>query len=86
MSVLGLWKEQPIFRTSKDSAFPNATLNSDITPEYLRLRGVEATRAFADSPNAKTIIMGGRDGLPVILNTGDDDRAAASSSNGARPK
>src|SRR5438128_5996558 len=23
MSVLGLWKEQPIFRTSKDSAFPN---------------------------------------------------------------
>lgn len=44
----------------------------NITPEYLRLRGVEATRAFADSPYAKTIIIGGRDGLPVILNTGDD--------------
>jgi prohibitin 2 len=43
-----------------------------ITPEYLRLRGVEATRAFANSTNAKTIIIGGRDGLPVILNTGDD--------------
>lgn len=48
----------------------------NITPEYLRLRGVEATRAFADSPNAKTIIIGGRDGLPVILNTGDDARTA----------
>jgi len=49
----------------------------NITPEYLRLRGVEATRAFADSPNAKTIIIGGRDGLPVILNTGDDARTTA---------
>ncbi|MCW2238426.1 prohibitin family protein [Azospirillum canadense] len=44
----------------------------NITPEYLRLRGIEATRAFATSSNAKTIIIGGRDGLPVILNTGDD--------------
>lgn len=45
---------------------------SNITPGYLRLRGIEATKAFADSTNAKTIIIGGRDGLPVILNTGDD--------------
>lgn len=44
----------------------------DITPDYLRLRGVEATQSFANSPYAKTIIIGGRDGLPVILNTGDD--------------
>ncbi|KAA0679996.1 prohibitin family protein [Roseomonas genomospecies 6] len=54
----------------------------NITPEYLRLRGIEATRAFATSQNAKTIIIGGRDGLPVILNTGDDARtgtAAAAS-------
>ena len=44
-----------------------------ITPEYLRLRGVEATQAFATSTNAKTIIIGGHDGLPVILDTGDDE-------------
>lgn len=50
----------------------------NITPEYLRLRGIEATRAFATSSNAKTIIIGGRDGLPVILNTGDDAKPAAS--------
>ncbi|MDG3442748.1 prohibitin family protein [Nitrospirillum amazonense] len=49
-----------------------ATVANTITPEYLRLRGIEATSAFATSPNAKTIIIGGRDGLPVILNTGDD--------------
>lgn len=55
-----------------------ATVASNITPEYLRLRGVEATQAFAASPNAKTIIIGGRDGLPVILNTADDPRSAPS--------
>ncbi|MET1077259.1 MAG: prohibitin family protein [Pseudomonas sp.] len=42
-----------------------------ITEEYLRLRGVEATLALATSNNSKMIIIGGRDGLPVILNTGD---------------
>lgn len=51
------------------------TVSRTITPEYLRLRGIETTRAFADSPNAKTIIIGGKDGLPIILNTGDDARA-----------
>lgn len=43
-----------------------------ITPEYLRLRGIEATMALATSPNSKTLIIGGKDGLPVILNTGPD--------------
>lgn len=47
-----------------------------ITPEYLRLRGIEATMSFATSTNAKTIIIGGRDGLPVILNTGDEAKPA----------
>ena len=42
-----------------------------ITQEYLRLRGIEATTALATSPNAKTIVIGGRDGLPLILNTGE---------------
>src|SRR5215468_5261754 len=27
MGVLGLWKDQPSFQTSKDSQYPNATLN-----------------------------------------------------------
>ncbi|QCO05368.1 prohibitin family protein [Azospirillum argentinense] len=55
----------------------------NITPEYLRLRGIEATRAFATSSNAKTIIIGGRDGLPVILNTGDDAKSGTGASGTA---
>lgn len=42
-----------------------------ITNEYLRLRGIEATMALATSNNSKMIIIGGKDGLPVILNTGE---------------
>ncbi|MHC8494995.1 prohibitin family protein [Thalassospira sp. SM2505] len=42
-----------------------------ITEEYLRLRGIEATMSLATSRNSKTIIIGGKDGLPVILNTAD---------------
>lgn len=53
-----------------------AIVANTITPEYLRLRGIEATTALANSNNAKMIIIGGKDGLPVILNTGDDARPA----------
>ena len=35
MSVLGLWKDVPSLRTSATAAFPNAVLDSEITPEYL---------------------------------------------------
>lgn len=49
-----------------------------ITNEYLRLRGIEATAALATSTNAKTVIIGGRDGLPVILNTGDTPSQSSS--------
>ena len=35
MSILGLWKEVPTYVTSKLSQFPNATINGEITPEYL---------------------------------------------------
>lgn len=35
MSVLGLWKEQPTFTADAKSAFPKASVNCDVTPEYL---------------------------------------------------
>jgi putative OPT family oligopeptide transporter len=35
MSILGLWKDVPTLATSEKSTFPNATLNAEITPEYL---------------------------------------------------
>ncbi|MDX9861713.1 MAG: SPFH domain-containing protein [Rhodospirillales bacterium] len=43
-----------------------------ITGEYLRLRGIEATMSLATSQNSKVIIIGGKDGLPIILNTGGE--------------
>lgn len=45
------------------------TVAKSITDEYLRLRGIEATMALATSQNTKVIVIGGRDGLPIILNT-----------------
>ncbi|HET6373305.1 MAG TPA: OPT/YSL family transporter, partial [Candidatus Polarisedimenticolia bacterium] len=34
-NVLGLWKEAPSLQSGPTAAFPNATLSSEITPEYL---------------------------------------------------
>lgn len=46
-----------------------AKIKKELTPELLRFEGIEATRKLAESPNAKTVIIGGTDGLPIILNT-----------------
>ncbi|KAB2959301.1 MAG: oligopeptide transporter, OPT family [Thermoanaerobaculia bacterium] len=35
MSVLGLWKADPTYTTSRTAALPNAQINAEITPEYL---------------------------------------------------
>ena len=35
MSILGLWKDTPGMRAGHDSSFPNASVNLEITPEYL---------------------------------------------------
>jgi hypothetical protein len=35
---------------------------------YLRYLGIEATRDLAESDNAKLVIVGDKDGLPLILN------------------
>ncbi len=38
-----------------------------ITEPLLKWKGIEATEKLAASPNAKVVIVGGKDGLPVIL-------------------
>jgi len=35
MSILGLWKEQPLWSASRSAPFPRATVACDVTPEYL---------------------------------------------------
>jgi regulator of protease activity HflC (stomatin/prohibitin superfamily) len=55
-----------------------AIVADTITDEYLRLRGIDATTSLATSHNSKIIIIGGKDGLPVILNTADAPGTAPS--------
>lgn len=45
-------------------------VSQGISEPFLRWKGIEATEHLAKSPNAKVVIVGGRDGLPLILNTG----------------
>lgn len=40
-----------------------------IDERLLRWKGIEATQALAESQNAKIVIVGGKDGLPLILNS-----------------
>jgi regulator of protease activity HflC (stomatin/prohibitin superfamily) len=48
------------------------TVSKGISESYLRWRGIEATLALAQSPNAKIVIIGaGKDGLPIILGNVD---------------
>jgi putative OPT family oligopeptide transporter len=35
MSILGLWKETPLYSAARNAAFPRATVACDVTPEYL---------------------------------------------------
>jgi regulator of protease activity HflC (stomatin/prohibitin superfamily) len=48
----------------------NDLLNPSLTPSVLRWQGLEVTRELASSPNAKTIIIGDKTGLPLILGEG----------------
>lgn len=43
-------------------------ITESLSPQFLRFKGIEATQHLAESPNAKTVIVGsGNDGLPIIL-------------------
>lgn len=41
-----------------------------VSEPLLRWKGIEATEKLAQSSNAKVIIIGGKDGLPIILSPG----------------
>ena len=43
-------------------------ITASLTSQFLRFKGIEATQQLANSPNSKTVIVGGGDdGLPLIL-------------------
>ncbi|MCP4370678.1 MAG: prohibitin family protein [Deltaproteobacteria bacterium] len=47
-------------------------ITQSLSDPLLKWQGIKATTEIAKSENAKIIIIGGKDGLPVILNTGDN--------------
>lgn len=53
MSIFGLWKDVPAYVTSRNTAYPNATVNGEITPEYLGVGYIIGPRI------AGTIVAGG---------------------------
>jgi prohibitin 1 len=44
-------------------------ISQGLSEQLLRWKGIETTRALAESNNSKLVIVGGKDGLPLILNT-----------------
>ena len=53
---------------AEGEAAANKIINNSLTPELLKMRGIEATTMLSESPNSKVIVIGGgEDGLPLIL-------------------
>ena len=53
---------------AEGKANANRILNSSLTTNILRDKGIEATLKLAESPNSKVVVVGsGDDGLPLIL-------------------
>ena len=46
-----------------------ADVRKGIDEQLLRWKGIEATERLAESGNSKIVVIGGADGLPLILNT-----------------
>jgi len=53
---------------AEGEATANRIVNSSLTLNLLKMRGIEATSKLAESPNSKVVIIGSaKDGLPIIL-------------------
>lgn len=53
---------------AEGEARANKIINSSLTPQLLKMRGIEATLQLSKSPNSKIVVVGsGKDGLPLIL-------------------
>lgn len=53
---------------AEGEAVANKIINSSLTDELLKMRGIEATQELVKSENAKVIVIGaGESGLPLIL-------------------
>ncbi|MFT3957667.1 MAG: prohibitin family protein [Desulfovibrio sp.] len=57
-------------------------VNENMTQNFLRYEGIQATKELAGSSNAKVVVIGGKDGLPVILNADSPTGAGAADAPG----
>jgi Membrane protease subunits, stomatin/prohibitin homologs len=62
-----------------------ALVNPGLNPDFLRWQGIEATRLLAEGPNSKVVVIGGSDGLPLILNLDSDQRPSKAAASSAKP-
>lgn len=46
----------------------NRILTASLSDKILRDKGIDATIQLAESPNTKIVVIGGKDGMPLILN------------------
>lgn len=52
---------------AEGKARANRILSASLTELILREKGIEATLELAKSPNAKVVVVGNKDGMPLIL-------------------
>lgn len=52
---------------AQGKADANRILSASLTDKILKDKGIEATLELAKSPNSKVVIVGGKDGMPLIL-------------------
>ncbi len=52
---------------AQGKADANRILSASLTDKILQDKGIDATLQLAASPNSKVVIVGGKDGLPIIL-------------------
>jgi len=52
---------------AEGKARANGILSASLTDKILKEKGIEATKELAKSDNSKVVVVGGKDGLPLIL-------------------
>lgn len=52
---------------AEGKAAANKILSASLTEKILKEKGIEATLKLANSPNAKVVVVGNSDGMPLIL-------------------
>jgi len=52
---------------AEGEAAANNIVNNSLTPNLLKMRGIEATLKLSESSNSKVVVIGGKDGMPIIL-------------------